>query len=764
MLTNRIHAHDRAQAQGQARDDDRHHEHVVQPYADDLSYIEDELRWLYARLSAIAATRPVRSRDEHDRASTFGGVELHPADAVELDVDVRASRGQRRSRREADRLRTHIDARRDATRAAGRSLSFDAMCAAHGLSDFERLVLLLAAAPTFSSGFKTLFHRIRMSTMLDDPTVEIAFELADLGLAERLAHRRCFADAAPLSRGGLLSIDVFSRDWTPAALLDVELTLTTAALSEMLGEPSLDAEFESFSSLEAPRATFDRVVLPDADRERIVAVVDRHDELQQARAAWGIDDVITYGRASVLLFHGAPGTGKTLTAHAVADHLGARVLNVDIPTFVRSREADRFLPGLFRQAQLRGALLFFDECEALFSRRELGNDLMTLLLTELERFEGVVILATNMPERLDAALMRRALVRVGFRRPDVAARARIWSGLLPDKTPLADDVDVDALARRFDLTGGYIKNAVLTAVAAAVRESGTAGPLRQAHLEQAAAAQLVDLAPTDASARVPAVRLGDVVLPPTLADEVSELIDAARHTSTVFDRWQVAGPTTRGRGLVGLLAGPPGTGKSITAEAIAGELGRPLMRCNVAALRSKWVGETGRQLTEFFRDAQAQRAVLLLDEVDSLLRARGEGAASRHDDADVNLLLGLLEGHDGVVLMATNLPQALDAALGRRVTWRLDFAAPTATARAEIWRRMLGDRVPTAGRVSFRSLGERFALSGGEIHAAVLRAAFRAAAEDRALSQADLEQAAAERLVTAGATSAGFDGAAAVQG
>ena len=156
-----------------------------------------------------------------------------------------------------------------------------------------------------------------------------------------------------------------------------------------------------------------------------------------------------------------------------------------------SHEAERFLPALFREARIQNAILFFDECEVLFASRHHGNMLMSLLLSELERFEGVAIMATNLPENLDEALMRRILVKVRFPEPDVSAREQIWRAHIPAQAPLADDVDIGALAERFPMAGGYIKNAVLAALAGAVHgtEEG-AGPIAMTHLERAAAEQL----------------------------------------------------------------------------------------------------------------------------------------------------------------------------------------------------------------------------------------------------------------------------------
>jgi SpoVK/Ycf46/Vps4 family AAA+-type ATPase len=555
-----------------------------------------------------------------------------------------------------------------------------------------------------------------------------------------------FAKSGRLVQNDLVSMDLTSRFNAPEDLLTAQVQVSNRTFGYLVGDNELMDEFMEFSSVEEPRSKFDQVVLADSDKERIMSVIERHDEYLRYRKDWGFDDVIQYGKGVLMLFYGKPGTGKTMMAHAVADKMGKRVLNVDIPTFIDHHQADRFLPALFREARMQGAILFFDECEALFGDRRMGNPLMTMLLTEIERFEGVAILATNMPQQLDEALDRRILVKVLFPEPDRIARREIWQKHLPERAPLSDDVEIDALADRFEMTGGYIKNAVLTAVADAVHRNGDNPQISMDALERAARAQIALPIDDDSPVVSPKVRLADVILPDELATHVDEIIDAARHRRTILERWGIGQHLTYGKGVAALFFGEPGTGKTMCAEAIANELNHPLLVASVAGLKSKWVGETERNLSRLFREARAHNAVLFLDEADSLLMARGEGRASRHDDSVVNALLTKIERHNGVVLLATNRRGELDPALDRRLTYMLEFPFPKGELRAQIWRSLLPETVPVEGAIDFDKLGERYRLSGGLIKNAVFKAAFRAARSDQAVTIALLEEAAQEEV------------------
>lgn len=692
-----------------------------------LALLHAELKWAELRVSRIVREQqranPNRRRGLHD-------------DEPEVGPSLPGLRRQEEGARAAfEALRARCPS----------PFGLDAVVATFGLCAIERSALLLATGVA-------IHRRIgRLLGELEDGgcgacSVENVFTFEELPLEDRVDARRHFRPTAPVFASDLAELGMGRRYAHPEQLLDASVSVTARGLELVLGNASLAEEMELFSTLELPRASFESVVLPPGDRARILSVVDHVDRAREVYDAWGVDEVVRGARGLLLLFTGAPGTGKTTTAHAVAARLGRRVLNVDIPTFVANSDAARFLPGLFREARLHDALLFFDECEALFETRRNGNALMTLLLTELDRFDGIAVLATNLPDRLDPALDRRVRVRVDFGPPDAIARASLWRMHLPPRAALAADVDVDALARRYDLVGGYIRNAVLNAVSAAVCDAPEAPVLRQAHLDAAARDQSRRPGTGDAISGIqePRATLADLCLPDAALREVRGIVGAAGARRTVFDRWGVAARQSGGRGVIALFHGPPGTGKTLAAEAIAGELGRGLLRVVLPSVLSRWVGEAERNLARAFATAASGDAVLLLDEIDGLLMARGEGRASRHDDSLVNALLDLLDRHDGVVILCTNRPEVLDRALDRRVGWRVAFPTPDAAARAAIWRQVVPPSATGGQPLDVRGLAARYELTGGRIRTAAIRAAARAATEGRTLDLASLAEAAAE--------------------
>jgi len=249
---------------------------------------------------------------------------------------------------------------------------------------------------------------------------------------------------------------------------------------------------------------------------------------------------------------------------------------------------------------------------------------------------------------------------------------------------------------------------------------------------------------------IPTRTLADVVLAPQTRSTLDQALAQIRNHHLIFNRWGLGERHTSGRGLAFNFAGPPGTGKTICAEAIAHELGLKLLVVNYAEAESMWFGETPKNIVAAFRAAAEQNAVLLFDEADAIAMRRSAGAGLPHEresNLTVNVLLRELEMFNGIVIFATNLAANFDPAFERRIRAHVLFEIPGPEERARIWELQIHPRkTPLAPDVDFRQLAERYTLSGGDIKNAVLKAAAIAAAEPgpdvgKRIKQQDLETA-----------------------
>jgi SpoVK/Ycf46/Vps4 family AAA+-type ATPase len=230
----------------------------------------------------------------------------------------------------------------------------------------------------------------------------------------------------------------------------------------------------------------------------------------------------------------------------------------------------------------------------------------------------------------------------------------------------------------------------------------------------------------------PRLTFDDVILPDSTRRALEQALAQARQHDLIFRKWGLGERYATGHGLAFNFAGPPGTGKSICAEAVAYALGRRLLVVRYAEVESMWVGETPKNVAELFRIAGEENAVLLFDEADSIAARRStspDQSFSREANAVVNVLLKELESFRGVVIFATNLAANFDPAFERRIRQQVLFEVPDAKARERIWRAQMHPRTPLHRDVDFRRLAEQFEVTGGDIRNAVLKAAAAAAIE-----------------------------------
>lgn len=234
-------------------------------------------------------------------------------------------------------------------------------------------------------------------------------------------------------------------------------------------------------------------------------------------------------------------------------------------------------------------------------------------------------------------------------------------------------------------------------------------------------------------ARVPRRTFDDVVLPPTTRRALDGALAQIFNHELLFDRWGLAERHDTGLGLAFNFAGPPGTGKTICAEAIAHALGKKLLVVGYAEVESMWAGETPKNVASVFRAATEQDAVLFFDEADAIAGRRftgGRGGYEREANTTVSVLLKELESFDGVVVFATNLAANFDPAFERRIRTHILFEMPGPEERERIWQTQLHARkTPLAEDVNFRSLARSWEASGGDIKNAVLKAALAAVSE-----------------------------------
>lgn len=363
------------------------------------------------------------------------------------------------------------------------------------LDPSERLALILAMAPHLEPEMLDPFLLLNQATgrRFSEfggitgqshagflPTVETAlFLIAGRDKAERIRARRIFEREHRLVAGSVLRIDHRHGDEPPASAL---LLMSREYLEILLtGEEYLFPPGDGFPAERITTALdWSDLVIDDGTRAQIDMISGwvRHSRVLMDE--WGLAGRVKPGYRC--LFHGGPGTGKTLTAALLGKHHELPVYRVDLSRVVSKwiGETEKNLAGLFDQAQNRNWILFFDEAEALFGRRtdassandRAANQQIAYLLQRLEDFPGLVILSTNLRGHMDEAFARRFQSAILFPMPDVPSRLRLWRDMFgTGRFELAPGIDFQALASEYELAGGAIVNVLRHACLLAVGRS-----------------------------------------------------------------------------------------------------------------------------------------------------------------------------------------------------------------------------------------------------------------------------------------------------
>jgi ATPases of the AAA+ class len=613
--------------------------------------------------------------------------------------------------------RSELDERIHATREGGMDLPLFTLGERLRLSRLELGVLLIAAAAEIDLKYETLFGYVQNDVTRKRPTVDLALKLLCDDFEHHLARRVDFAAEAPLLANRLLFLisDPPDRD---ASLLSRFIKTDLRVVEHLLGRPGLDSRLVPFVQRADCDRSFDELVFPESLRLR----------LQRASES-------LLKQPAILLFQGKNGVGRQSAAGAMCARLKLPLLVVDVGQVLASDTPWSTTVALVRrEAMLRRSALYFrdfeillgDDAAAVGKRRQFANAFRTA--------DFPIFLGSERSWHPSICGEDLFLLTLTFPVPIYSERLVLWEHAVNGiANGNGDDLDLGGLANKFTFSAGQIHHAVQTA-----RMSAHLDP-EGAHLSRGdlqAAACMESSQPLQKLARKIEMVFSwsDIVLPPRALRQLQEVCLSVKHRPIVYGRWGFEKRLALGRGLNALFAGPSGTGKTMAAQIIARELALDLYQIDLAAIVSKYIGETEKNLNTIFKAARYSNAILFFDEADALFGKRSEtkDAHDRYANIEVAYLLQKIEEYEGIVILATNLSNNIDDAFRRRLHHTVEFSFPDAQYRERIWRGAFPSATPLADDIDFGFLAKQFELSGGNIRNIALASAFLAAEEQSA--------------------------------
>ena len=465
------------------------------------------------------------------------------------------------------------------------------------------------------------------------------------------------------------------------------------------GRVEIDRELLDFASYVEPRAPLDKWSVDELS-ERIYAALQD-------------------GLPSRIWLVGQRLSGRRTLAACVAHRLGSTLVAVDTSR-ISERDWPRAEVRIRRQALLHGSAIAW--CGAHVARASAGDhSRVPLEFAVVEPPGEVTSQAGWREERIE---MPRLLSR---------ERDTLWKQFLPISASWPAEEQA-RLSERYLLQVGEIAHVAAQSPATFDDVRRSAREFSRGRLDDLG--QLLECP----------FRRDDLKLPDRLSRLIDEFLFEARERVQFWEDERVRRLFPRGTGLVGLMSGPPGTGKTMAAQVIAAELELDLYRIDLAATVNKYIGETAKNLKRLFARAADMNAVLLFDEADALFSRRTEVRDShdRYANADTNYLLQQIEDYPGVALLATNKRQNVDEAFVRRVRYLMFFPRPDTAQRLAIWRQVIAE---LAGADRLEALDEEIQkaaaaveVTGAQIKNATLAAMFLARQARRPLGVEELRR------------------------
>jgi AAA+ superfamily predicted ATPase len=612
--------------------------------------------------------------------------------------------------------RQRWQARTAAGRAAGCEMRLDDLITAFELSPAEVDAFLISLAPELDPRYERLFAYLQDDVTRKRPAVDLVLNLLTDSFQEKLHLRRLFYDDGRLLQARLLVCfaDGAAREPT---LLAHYLRPASRVVEHLLGHSGVDSRLAKVAWLSDTGAWQPAPAIPSPlTSEQIARLVQPAPSAAQ--------------RPPLFAFMGGYGAGKRETALRLAQAAGQPLLTVDVAGLA-GEESDwlDLVRLICRDGRLAGATLYLTGWDVVIGDKD--HPPPAIFQQLLDYPHPVIVTGTTVWQpagRVEA----RPVVRTHFNLPDYEDRLQVWQALLP-----GENLDLTGVANQFHFTPGQIADAVATARDLAFWRNERIG---EDLLFIACRDHSNQKLSTLATKIRPRYRWEDIVLPWDTRQQLQEMVNMVRHRPLVYGQWGFDRKLALGKGLNALFAGESGTGKTMSADIMAGQLGLDLYKIDLSTLVSKYIGETEKNLNRIFTEAATSNAILFFDEADAIFGKRSEVKDShdRYANIEISYLLQRMEAYDGVVILATNMRSNLDEAFTRRLHFIIEFPFPEAADREIIWRVNFPPETPLAGDVDYRLLAERFRLAGGNIRNIIMAAAFLAAEAGETVAMAHL--------------------------
>jgi len=625
----------------------------------------------------------------------------------------------------AELMRKEIWSRRQASTEQGVYLSLPHLARIFRLSPFEEDLVLICLAPEIDLKYERLYAYLQDDVTRRLPTVQLALELLCISPAERGQARIHFTRQAILFRSQLLRFEGDNH----ASSLGNGLKLDERIAGFLLGTDGMDRTLRACFKPQPSPVELDVLRWNDGLKTDLLNLT--RDYLQNEQKPL---------RKLIFNFHGLAGTGRKTLAATLCRESGVPLIIVDLREVLRQPNFEDAIRTILREAVLQPGAIYLDHFDLLAN--DADGVARQQLIPALEEFSWLTFLSTDKPWVPGGALRQHVYIDVELAAPGLQERTDLWLQLAGNPEQFAQEVNWEELAIKFRLTPGQINDALVVARNRARlrgKEIITADDLHRG-----CRAQSNQKLSATARRLTPRHSWRDIILPAKELAQLREVCAQLRYRQKVYGEWGFGNKGSLSKGLCVFFYGPSGTGKTTAVEILADELQLEAYKIDLSTVVSKYIGETEKNLSTIFREAETSNAILFFDEADALFGKRSEvkDAHDRYANIEINYLLQRMEEFEGMVVLASNLRKNIDDAFFRRMHFAIEFPFPDEADRYRIWKQHFPPTAPVADDIDFNFLANRLNITGGNIKNIVVNAAFLAAANSGVINMKHVVRAA----------------------
>jgi len=592
------------------------------------------------------------------------------------------------------------------------------------LSSFEHNCVLLAFVSSLDPKYEKVFAFANDNSSRKNATAEIALKIFTNNNEKAHENIKAFLPHSKLMRFFIYH----KKNQDNTSYYSVPLCLNNR-INRFLTDPSSEESDMAFP--------FNMIQLEDEPEKLIV-----NSQLVDVMAnILFLKENKDYESTALVNLFGLMGSGKKLLFKHLCKRSHRRGMVIDCLKL--SQENEKLYDELLyicRESIIRQSFIFLDKLDKLYTDKNDTRKLHVILRLLSEHISIIFAASENeIPSYLVAEGIRLNTIEVPS--PDTGLRISLWEWFSKGKK-LQSSINISELANKFNFTPGQIKKSL----SRAAYESELKGLnyISINILYDSCYRQIVHNLKESASLIKPAYSWDDLVIPSSEIETLKASCNHIKYAHMVFNEWGFNKRLPYGRGLSMLFSGPPGTGKTMSAQVIANELHMEMYKIQLSKIVSKYIGETEKNLKAIFDEANKSNVILFFDETDALFGKRSEikDSHDRYANIEVAYLLQEIEEHEGITIMATNYMKNIDEAFLRRINYIIHFPFPDEKARTKIWGKIFPESAPLSKDVDYGFLARKFEIPGGNIKNIAVSSAFQAASENSEITMKHIIKAA----------------------